>query len=163
MRTHGLSKAKVLNSTTLIGGGQYTLGFHVQMAKIKIESEYKVKGHVLLLNLNSVGNMSAELENLEYFVALKTKPQRVDGVTFLNVSAVQTDIARIDKIRVQFSNLFGGNEELERSANELFNDNWRVLFDLLRPVLTQTYDAVLLNRFSKIFAYVPAKLLFEDL
>jgi len=86
----------------------------------------------------------------------------VDGLTFMNVSDIKTDIARIDKIQINLTNLFGGNQELERSANELFNENWRVLFDVLRPVLTQTFDTVLLDRFSKIFNFVPAKFLFQE-
>jgi len=90
------------------------------------------------------------------------KPYVVDGLTFMNVTAIKTDIVRIDKIRINLTNLFGGNQELERSANELFNENWRVLFDVLRPVLTQTFDTVLLDRFSKIFRYVPAKFFFEE-
>lgn len=96
-------------------------------------------------------------------MALKMQPkQGIDGLEFINVTAIKTEIVRIDKVRVHLSNLFAGNRELERSANDLFNDNWRVLFDVLRPVLTQTFDMVLLDRFTKIFNFVPAKYLFAD-
>ncbi|EDW67425.1 circadian clock-controlled protein daywake [Drosophila virilis] len=162
MSTIGLSQAKILNSTTLLNSGQYTLGFHVHLTRINITSNYKLKGHVLLLNLNSAGILSADLDNLEFYVALRMRPQSAEGLVFMNVTAIKTDIVRIDKIRVNLTNLFGGNQELERSANELFNENWRVLFDVLRPVLTETFDAVLQDRFTKIFRYLPAKYLFED-
>ncbi|XP_034488299.1 circadian clock-controlled protein-like [Drosophila innubila] len=162
LTTHGLSQAKILNSTTLFKSAHYSLGFHVRLSKTKIRSDYKLRGHVLLLNLNSAGILNSEMDNLEFYLALKMKPLMVHGLTFMNVSDIKTDIARIDKIRINLTNLFGGNQELERSANELFNENWRVLFDVLRPVLTQTFDTVLLDRFSKIFSFVPAKFLFQE-
>ncbi|KAM8704965.1 hypothetical protein ACLKA7_009426 [Drosophila subpalustris] len=162
MTTYGLSQAKILNSTTLFKSGHYSLGFHVQLSKTKIKCDYKLRGHVLLLNLNSAGVLNTELDNLEFYLALKMKPLLVDGLNFMNITDIKTDIARIDKIRINLTNLFGGNQELERSANELFNENWRVLFDVLRPVLTQTFDTVLLDRFTKIFRFVPAKFLFQE-
>ncbi|KAH8417806.1 hypothetical protein KR222_006229, partial [Zaprionus bogoriensis] len=163
MSTYGLSQIKILNSTTLHKAGQYSLGFHMLAPKLNLTSNYKLKGHVLLLNLNSVGVLKSGLDNLELYVAVKMQPHiGADGLTFMNVSAIKTDIARIDRIRVNLSNLFGGNQELERSANELFNENWRVLFDVLRPVMTQTFDMVVMDRFTKIFNYVPAKFLFEE-
>ncbi|EDV92789.1 circadian clock-controlled protein daywake [Drosophila grimshawi] len=162
MSTMGLSRAKILNGTTLFNSGHYSLGFHVHLSQIGITCNYKLKGHVLVLNLNSSGILRSELDNLEFYVALKMKPQLVKGLTFMNVTAIKTDIARIDRVRVNLTNLFNGNKELESSANELFNENWRVLFEVLRPVLTQTFDAVLLDRFTKIFNYVPAKFFFAD-
>lgn len=173
---------KILFST-LHKSGQYSLGYHVRTSKLNITCNYKLKGHILLLNLNSMGILTSNLgkylkfsityfsfihsvssqDNLEFYVALKMQPkQGVDGLAFMNVTAIKTEIVRIDKIRVNLTNLFGGNRELERSANDLFNDNWRVLFDVMRPVLTQTFDTILLDRFTKIFNFVPAKYLFAD-
>ncbi|XP_017846235.2 protein takeout-like [Drosophila busckii] len=162
MTTHGMSNAKILNSTTLQQTGSYSLGFHVQMPHVNISSSYKLKGHVLLLNLNSAGKLNAELDNLELYVAFRLRIVERENLKFLQLTAVKTNVAHIAKIRVHFTNLFGGNKQLERSANELFNENWRVLFDVLRPVLTETFDVILQDRFDKIFSYLPAKYLFEE-
>ncbi|TDG44995.1 hypothetical protein AWZ03_008556 [Drosophila navojoa] len=162
MTTVGLSQAKILNSTTLYNTGHYNLGFHVHLTQIDLTSKYKLKGHILLLNLNSTGVLTSKLDNLEFYVALRMRPLQAEGITFMNVTAIKTDIARIDNIRINLTNLFNGNKELERSANEIFNENWRVLFEILRPVLTQTFDSVLEDRFTKVFRYLPAKYLFKD-
>ncbi|KAH8312585.1 hypothetical protein KR044_011575, partial [Drosophila immigrans] len=163
LTTYGLSQAKILNSTSLFKSGHYSTGFHVSIPKIILKCNYKLRGHVLVLNLNSAGVLNSEIENLEFYLAFKMKPivSQELNLTFMNVTAIKTDVKRVEKIRINLTNLFGGNQELERSANELFNENWRVLYDVLRPVLTQTFDTVLLDRFSKIFNYVPAKYFFQ--
>ncbi|KAH8358398.1 hypothetical protein KR093_000041, partial [Drosophila rubida] len=163
LTTYGLSQAKILNSTSLSKNGYYTTGFHVHLKKISLNCNYKLRGHVLVLNLNSAGKMVAEIENLEFFLIFKMKPVKSEevGLTFMNVTAIKTDVSRVDNVRINLTNLFGGNKELENSANELFNENWRVLYDVLRPVLTQTFDTVLEDRFYKIFNYVPARYFFQ--
>ncbi|XP_062126067.1 circadian clock-controlled protein daywake-like [Drosophila sulfurigaster albostrigata] len=161
LTTYGLSQAKILNSTSIFKSGHYATGFHVQLSKITLKCNYKLRGHVLVLNLNSAGVLNSEIDNLEFYLGMKMKPIQSQDLTFMNVTAIKTDVKRVDKVRINLTNLFGGNRELEDSANQLFNENWRVLYDVLRPVLTQTFDTVLLDRFSKIFQYVPAKYLYQ--
>jgi len=47
--------------STLFKSGHYSLGFHVRLSKTKIRCDYKLRGHVLLLNLNSVGILNSEM------------------------------------------------------------------------------------------------------
>lgn len=47
--------------STLFKSGYYSFGFHVQLSKTKIKCNYKLRGHVLLLNLNSAGILNSEL------------------------------------------------------------------------------------------------------
>jgi len=50
--------------STLSKSGHYSLGFHVQLSKTTIKCDYKLKGHVLLLNLNSAGILKSEMGKL---------------------------------------------------------------------------------------------------
>lgn len=81
--------------------------------------------------------------------------QGIDGLTFMNVTEIETEIVHIDKIQVNLSNLFVGNRERERCANDLFIDNWRVLFDICSKYWILSQQSIcLLNFLSNKYIFV---------
>lgn len=96
-------------------------------------------------------------------LTMKTQLIEVNNKKFFDVTSIQSNINNIANFHIQFDNLFGGNKELEDSANAVFNENWRDLFDIMRPVLEEMLNAFTVERFKKIFAFVPADFFFTDL
>lgn len=86
-----------------------------------------------------------------------------DGLVFCDVENVKIEIKEIGNFRINMENLFNGQKALEDSTNALFNQNWREFYDVLRPPIEQTLQVILLDRFRKIFKYVPSTFFVADL
>ncbi|XP_017005321.2 protein takeout [Drosophila takahashii] len=134
----------------------------ISVPKLRFNFEYKVKGHVVALNLNGHGNGYFEAENALIYLEMAVKPVTTADGVFADVQNVKVNFREIKQFRIKLENLFGGNKDLEDTANTLFNENWRDFYDVLRPAVEQTVSGVLLDRFKKTFAYVPATYLIKD-
>ncbi|KAH8363478.1 hypothetical protein KR084_010803 [Drosophila pseudotakahashii] len=134
----------------------------ITVPKLRFNFEYKVKGHVVALNLNGHGNGYFESENALIYLEMAVKPLTTAVAVFADVQNVKVTFREIKQFRIKLENLFGGNKDLEDTAHTLFNENWRDFYEVLRPAVEQTVSGVLLDRFKKTFAYVPATYLIKD-
>lgn len=150
--------------------------------KLSFDFDYKVKGHVLALNLNGQGKGQFEagknweslpsiysyliklffIEKLVIVMEFAVKPRRTPEAIFADVQKVKVSFREIGNFKIKLNNLFGGNAELESTAHTLFNENWRQFYEILRPAAEQSIEAIMLDRTKKTFDYVPATYLIHD-
>ncbi|XP_026839831.1 circadian clock-controlled protein [Drosophila erecta] len=156
----GAGQALVLESSW--DPNHYVAKVLISVPKLRFNFDYKVKGHVVALNLNGHGKGYFESENALIFLELAVKPVATSDGSFADVQSVKVSFREIQQFRIQLENLFGGNKDLEDTAHTLFNENWRAFYEVLRPAVEQTVGGVLLDRFKKTFAYVPATYLIKD-
>ncbi|CAD7077902.1 unnamed protein product [Hermetia illucens] len=135
--------------------------FDLDFPKLKMVSDYALKGRILLLQLNGQGKMYMSAENTEARLNVLTEVVEEDGEKFFHVKAVRMHY-KLKSVKTKLENLFNGNKELEDSANQLFNENWEELNVAFEPVLTKTAEEILLNSMRKIFHYIPAKYVIND-
>ncbi|XP_055851379.1 protein takeout [Episyrphus balteatus] len=129
---------------------------------LRVDGHYKMEGKILVVPLQGNGEMFIECDDLRIKMYSKTRLYEKGGFTFYNVTSVRIDIA-ISKLRTRFDNLFNGNKEIEESTNEFFNENWKDLFEALKPVLIKTIEGVLLGQLQAYFHYVPANFFVSDI
>ncbi|XP_016950982.1 circadian clock-controlled protein daywake [Drosophila biarmipes] len=134
----------------------------ITVPKLRFNFEYKVKGHVVALNLNGHGTGYFEAENALIYLEMAVKPLATAEAVFADVQNVKVSFREIKQFRIKLENLFGGNKDLEDTAHTLFNENWRDFYEVLRPAVEQTVSGVLLDRFKKTFNFVPATYLIKD-
>lgn len=91
------------------------------------------------------------------------KLREENGHKFTDLDKLRVEVADLGRLQSNWENLFNGQRDLEESANALFNDNWKELFEALKPSFTLTVQKVLEDRFRKLLAYIPADYYFEDL
>ncbi|KNC20584.1 hypothetical protein FF38_00427 [Lucilia cuprina] len=144
----GLGHATIAKASL---NGEYNFKLLTKVPQIQNKGNYRMKGSILLLRLDSTGLMDNEVSNVDVVFSLKTQLIEVNGQKFFDVTGIQTSIKNIDNFHINFTNLFDGNKELEDSANDVFNQNWRELFEIMRPALEETLDAIALDRYKKIF------------
>ncbi|XP_023307738.2 protein takeout-like [Lucilia cuprina] len=156
----GLGQATIAKASL---NGEYNFKLLTKVPQIQNKGNYRMKGSILLLRLDSTGLMDNEVSNVDVVFSLKTQLIEVNGQKFFDVTGIQTSIKNIDNFHINFTNLFDGNKELEDSANDVFNQNWRELFEIMRPALEETLDAIALDRYKKIFSYIPAKYFIADI
>uniref|UniRef100_A0A1I8MB68 Hemolymph juvenile hormone binding protein (JHBP) n=1 Tax=Musca domestica TaxID=7370 RepID=A0A1I8MB68_MUSDO len=126
-------------------------------------SDYVMKGRILALSLNGNGKAQTKLENLKLNVIYKMKLREENRHKFTDLDKLRVEVVDLGRLQSNWENLFNGQRDLEESANALFNDNWKELFEALKPSFTLTVQKVLEDRFRKLFAYIPADYYFEDL
>ncbi|EDW81394.1 uncharacterized protein Dwil_GK11044 [Drosophila willistoni] len=153
-------------SQSVVKEARYDADRHVAKAVVfipflRFAYDYKVKGHVVALNLNGHGKGFFELQNAEVIFVLSVTPDVQGDVSFAKVDSMKVSFHKIGNFHIQLDGLFE-DKELERSANMLFNDNWREFYEVLRPAAEQTVEGVLLDRFRKTFNYVPANYFIKD-
>ncbi|KAM7361046.1 protein takeout-like isoform 2-T2 [Cochliomyia hominivorax] len=156
----GLSKSSVIKAGI---NKDYTFKLLVKIPLIKVKTGYRMKGNILVLQVDSTGLLDSTISDIELLFVVKSKLITVHDHKFFDVQSIQTAIKNVGNFQVHFDNLFNGNAELENSAYELFNENWRDIFEIMSPVLQQTLDALAIERFKKIFGYVPADYFLTDL
>lgn len=94
----------------------------------------------------------------EFFMNQRITPE----ATFADVQDLKVTLRDTGNFTIQLNNLFKGNEELEKTTNMLFNQNWRPVYEIIRPAVEEAVESVMLDRSKKAFNYVPAKYLFRN-
>lgn len=56
-----------------------------------------------------------------------------------------------------------GNAELEDTINELLNELWRDVIEVLRPTLENAINAVTLARLKSVLNFIPANYFISDI
>lgn len=102
-------------------------------------------------------------ENIILSFNIKTRLRRTDDLVFSEILSLKAKILNIGDFHIDVQNLFGGQRDLEYTANDLFNQNWRELYGTLAPTLEQTLELVLKDRFTKIYSFVPANFFINNL
>ncbi|XP_055381539.1 circadian clock-controlled protein daywake-like [Condylostylus longicornis] len=160
LKLYGLTKIIVKESK--VSSKDFSWKTTLLLPKMKIESDYGLQGRILLIPLNGNGKMILHISDLNVVLYTKTKLYEKGGFTFYNVTDTKIDY-NLNGFQSYFTNLFGGNKDLEESTNLFFNENWMMLAEALRPVLTQAIQDVLLDMLQKIFHYIPAQFFVSDI
>ncbi|XP_073841157.1 protein takeout-like [Musca autumnalis] len=141
----------------------YTLDFKLKIAipSFKMAGDYTMQGNILSLALNSHGKALMTFDNAVIEVDLQFRIHERDGVEFADVEKCHLEWTENGGMKFHLENLFNGDKALEDGAHYLLNDNWRVIFDVLRPSLSQANEVVVTDIIVKLFGYVPAKYVIE--
>lgn len=89
-------------------------------------------------------------------INIQLKLRDEHGYTFSDIDKLHLEITEVGGFRVHFNNLFNGQKVLEDSTNTVFNENWRDFYEILRPAITQAVQAIMKDRLTKAYGYVPA-------
>ncbi|XP_061397266.1 circadian clock-controlled protein daywake-like [Musca vetustissima] len=157
----GLGNAQVQD--TQLDLGKLVSSATIFVPKFTMNSDYNAKGQILGLPLNSNGKLTLSAEKFAVHITMKLKLRDEGGFTFTDIEKLHLDITSIGGFTVYMGNLFNGQKELEDSANALFNENWRELYQILNPAIRQSVETVMLDRIGKVYAFVPANFLVADI
>ncbi|XP_072380893.1 uncharacterized protein [Diabrotica undecimpunctata] len=127
--------------------------------KIKISAEfpvmvgkckYKIKGKVLVLDLDSSGDFNGNFSSISVTVEGTGKLVTKNGNQHLDFNDFTFDL-HIGTAFINFDKLLGDNEELTKNANNVINENIRALLDDLHPVSVSTIKGVVMGIAGQIF------------
>lgn len=83
-----------------------------------------------------------------------------NGVTYTSITSYKVT-TRPKKMEFYFDNLFDGkNKELADNVNAVLNENWKELFEEVRPGYEEAYGIIFRNYAEMIFTKVPLDKIF---
>ncbi|CAG9832094.1 unnamed protein product [Diabrotica balteata] len=133
--------------------------FNTETLKIKIsvvfpviigQSIYKVKGRVLVLDVDSSGDFYGNFSSTSATVEGTGKLVTKKGKQYLDINDSAFDV-HVGTGFFSFAKLFGDNEELTINANRIINENVGEILDELHPVSVATVKGIVMGVAGRIF------------
>ncbi|XP_047108334.1 protein takeout-like [Schistocerca piceifrons] len=145
------------NATTTFGRldtEQQRLEFGLQIPDLRLEGNYDLKGHILLLPLVGNGRATLRLGNTTTTVSTRYVVESVRGRDVVRIVTMKVDFT-VASMHIHLYNLFNGNKVLGHTLNTFLNKNGQeVLADLEEP-LGEALSEVFIVLVNQIFTHIP--------
>lgn len=160
VRIVGLSKMKVISNK--IDKDKLNLVTNLYIPELRAEGRFKVKGRILLLPIEGNGDGWLEPGNMTIIAKTHVEITEKEGQKFFNVTNIRIDFS-IGKLKVKMNNLFKGQRQLEDNINAYVNDNWKVVYESLKPVISKTIEDITQRILQRFASTIPATYLVSDI
>ncbi|GLG99821.1 Uncharacterized protein GBIM_06203 [Gryllus bimaculatus] len=130
---------------------------------VHITAKYNVSGRILLLPIVGQGNVVMDLKNVKLVYQFDYRLEKLeDGETYyIPLPGARLDLD-VDGMTIKMDNLFNGDGALLETTNNFLNEEWREVFDSLRPSFAKAISEVITDILNGIFRQVPFKDAFLD-
>ncbi|XP_028144777.1 uncharacterized protein LOC114338385 [Diabrotica virgifera virgifera] len=134
-------------------------GADVFFPVIEVESDYKMNGKILVLELNSEGKSRGNMTNIKTNVLVFFDVVTRNGKEHLHITDTKIKMD-IEKCAFEFDDLFKGNEDLTQRANQILNQNYKVLLEEFSPVFEKIIATLTENVVESIYKKYPFDILY---
>ncbi|KAJ9589433.1 hypothetical protein L9F63_017361, partial [Diploptera punctata] len=155
---YGISDAEVISVKSDLDNREAKI--EIAAKKLKLDGDYVMDGKFLILPMKGKGKLLASIENLKALITIKADPKVKNGETHWDVKLFDLDVYEVSKFTAIFENLFNGDEALAKPVQDSMLENWKDLWDSLRPAIQEVFASVLKRAASEIFEQVPEKDMF---
>ncbi|XP_014289106.1 protein takeout [Halyomorpha halys] len=151
---HGPSNTTAVSCLFDIENGRFNMGLNIPM--ITTESQYNLKGNILLLPLIGVGNAKLILRNVTTEVYMKVSFPKVQGEEVMRVDGMKVEF-RMANCRVHLDNLFNGNKVLGHTVNNFLNKNALEVVEELKENIGENLAVVFKKIMNDAFTRIPTR------
>ncbi|KAJ3650910.1 hypothetical protein Zmor_016985 [Zophobas morio] len=127
--------------------------------EVRMMCDYEVKGKILVLQIDGIGNGTVILKNLKIMDVLPFEETKRMGRTF---PKFKSSSITIDPELVVFDFLNHDNRALSDNVNPIFNNNWKDIFDEVKGDYANVVDRVVLNVVNSFFSKVSFEEAFDS-
>ncbi|XP_053972528.1 uncharacterized protein LOC128873183 [Hylaeus volcanicus] len=150
VRTYGLAKARFLSVKPEMSDDFFRLEIDVEMPKIFIDGEYKAEGSLGAFKLGGKGFFNISMEDVR--CTWDISGHVVDDRWVIEHFQL---VPVIGGLKVWFSDLFNGNDEMNRAAMLFVNEYWPVVYRGMLPKMMKTWDVYLTETTNRFFSKIP--------
>jgi hypothetical protein len=125
------------------------LTFKVGFDKLDFRGKYQINAQILLLKLLGEGGLTGTFFDYESDCLLKSHKIVKNNKTYIVFEKMKFNI-KINKAKLNFDNLFGGDPILGPASNEILNANNNLLIEELKPALEETLSDFFTNISNKV-------------
>ncbi|KAK9503717.1 hypothetical protein O3M35_010219 [Rhynocoris fuscipes] len=151
---HGPSNTTALEVNFDIPNGRFDIALFIPL--IRTESQYDLKGNILLLPLVGVGDAKLLLRNVSTEVYMKISFPRIQGEEVMRVDDMRVEF-KLQSCRIHLDNLFNGNKVLGHTVNQFVNKNALEIVDELQDNIGESLAHVFKRVMNDAFGRIPTK------
>ncbi|XP_044268732.1 uncharacterized protein LOC123013924 [Tribolium madens] len=129
--------------------------------KLRIKSNYHIKGHILFFQLDGNGPADGNFTNVEVETKLQGRRYQKKGREYIKFFKMEVK-EHVSKADFKFDGLFKDNLELTRQMNEIVNENIDELLLELQPAIHVAIEQTVLGLIARIFEKFSIQELFLD-
>ncbi|XP_072381019.1 circadian clock-controlled protein daywake-like [Diabrotica undecimpunctata] len=134
-------------------------GADVTFPVLEVESDYKMNGKILVLELNSEGKSRGNMTEVKTNIFVSFDVVTRYGKEHLHITGTKIKMD-IGKCAFEFDDLFKGNEDLTQRANQILNENYQVLLEEFSPVFEKIIATLTENVVESIYKKYPFDILY---
>ncbi|KAG7310729.1 hypothetical protein JYU34_003537 [Plutella xylostella] len=155
----GLRQAKVLDARLRADEERFHLEVDMTSPSVFVTGRYHGEGRYNSLRVNATGGFNTTMRDLVYTWKLDGKPLKRDGETFVKIHSfyMRPDVG---DLQAYASDIFPDNPQLTELANQITNQNWRIMYRELLPYAQANWNLTGVKIANKIFLKVPYDQLF---
>lgn len=132
---------------------------YATIPKLRLVGKYKINGIILILSILGGGDAQLTFDDVAFTVKFKPTVVEKNGKKYIQTKRYDLDFDT-KRMHVQFGNLFNGNKELSDEVNWFLNENWRLIFLQLRPVVIFAVEEISKSVINRIFLKLPYEEIF---
>ncbi|PSN54021.1 Protein takeout [Blattella germanica] len=130
------------------------------MQSATLSGKYDMDGKFLVLPMKGNGNCRMEFTGMKVALKLIAEPLMKKGKQYWNVLEFKVKVTHLDKLVVNFDNLFNGDKVLGDNTNKVLNENWGGFWEELRPTFEDSFGQIFLYLAKQCFGKVPENEIF---
>lgn len=88
-------------------------------------------------------------------------PFEKDGETYMKIEQIEMEV-KPRLLVMNIENLFNGDKELGENMNRVLNENWKDLYNEIRPQFSKAFGGLIRKVFNQVFATYPYKKLLTE-
>ncbi|XP_056648322.1 circadian clock-controlled protein daywake-like [Diorhabda sublineata] len=154
----GLDEADIKDFKMDLTNNEVRIDFHCP--QIKILGKYKMDGKINLLTLNGSGDVNITLEQPDISFSINYKLIKKGDFDYMQMQDSKNISYNIQKLYINFENLFNGNEQLGKTTNDFLNKEWKSLIEDLNPTIKTTINTIAVSIINGVTAKIPYQNLF---
>ncbi|XP_003485401.1 circadian clock-controlled protein [Bombus impatiens] len=155
IRTYGLAKARFLSVKPEMVDDLFRLEIDVEIPKILIDGNYKAEGYLASFRVGGKGFFNISMEDLR--VTWDISGHVVNDIWVVEHFKLSPTVGNM---KIWFSDLFNGNNELNRAALVFINEYWPLIYRAILPKLTESWDTYLTEFTNRFFSKIPFSTVF---
>ncbi|KAF6200079.1 hypothetical protein GE061_006380 [Apolygus lucorum] len=131
-----------------------TMVIETQSPKIELRGDYKIAGQILVLPIQGNGKCVLTMDNFLGHLKFHYQEKTAGSKVYYNINKLDF-IFDVDKLTMQFDNLFNGDKALGDNMNKFLNENWKEILNELKPNVARTFAAAFKEIGNRLFTKVP--------
>ncbi|CAH1383489.1 unnamed protein product [Tenebrio molitor] len=128
---------------------------------IVMNFDYEFIGNILLLPIRSKGPGKVDIIKPKNVLTLKFEEYEKKGKQYIRITDHKF-LWTPQQLVFNLENLFGDNEALNKNLNDVFNENWKALYDDSGPSYEAAFGKIFAAIANSFFGRVPVSELFDN-
>ncbi|KAG7200235.1 hypothetical protein KM043_017712 [Ampulex compressa] len=155
VNTYGMAKSRFLAVRAHHTDDHFHLEVDLEWDKLFMDGDYKANAQLGSFRLGGQGYFNISMEDVKTTWGL-------DGSVANDRWTVEhfKIMPDVGKMKVYFSDMFNGNEELNKAAMSFINEFWPTIYRGMLQYLAQAWDGLLTDVSNRIFSKVPFSKIF---